>query len=160
MSRETWTAVDHYLAEQLIGADAALDGVLEAAAAAGLPAIAVSPSQGKLLHLLARSIGARKVLEIGTLAGYSTIWLARALAPGGRVVTLEANPQYAALAQSNIERAGLGDVVDVRVGRGLDTLPQLATEEDNEFDFIFIDADKQSTPDYFTWALSSPTPAA
>ncbi len=160
MSRETWAAVDSYLEDRLIGPDPALDAALEQATAAGLPAIAVSPSQGKLLNLLARSIGARSVLEIGTLAGYSTIWLARALAPGGRLVTLEANQQYAELAQANIERADMSDVVEVRVGRGLDTLPQLAAEDDHEFDLIFIDADKQSTADYFTWALELSHPGS
>jgi predicted O-methyltransferase YrrM len=160
VSRHTWAAVDDDLADRLVGADTALDETVAATAAAGVPAIAVSPMQGKLLHLLARSIGARSVLEIGTLGGYSTIWLARALPPGGRVVTLEVNHQYAELARSNIERAGLQDVVVLRVGRAIDTLAQLAAEADHQFDFIFIDADKRSTPDYFTWALELSHPGS
>jgi predicted O-methyltransferase YrrM len=160
MSAQTWAAVDRYLDDRLVGPDPALDAALEHATAAGLPAIAVSPSQGKLLNLLARSIGARTVLEIGTLAGYSTIWLARALGPGARLVTLEANPQYAELAEANIARADLSDIVEVRVGRALDTLPQLAAEGDHAFDLVFIDADKQSTADYFKWALELSHPGS
>jgi predicted O-methyltransferase YrrM len=153
MSQAQWTAVDGYITDRLVPPDEALDATLKASAAAGLPAIAVSPPQGKLLHLLARAIGARSILELGTLGGYSTIWLARALSPGGRLITLEANPTYAQLARENIERAGLGALVELRVGRALDTLAQLAAERPDPFDLIFIDADKQSTPDYFTWAL-------
>jgi predicted O-methyltransferase YrrM len=129
MSREHWTAVDRYIADRLVGPDAALDGALEASAAAGLPPIAVSPSQGKLLHLLARALGARTILELGTLGGYSTIWLARALAHDGRLVTLEADRSYAQVARANIARAGLSEIVELRVGRALDTLPGLAAEE-------------------------------
>ena len=153
MSQEKWTAVDRYLSDQLVPPDPALDAALEASAAAGVPAIAVSPVQGKLLNLLARAIGARTILELGTLGGYSTIWLARALAPDGRLVTLEANPEYAELARANIERAGLSEIVELRLGAALDTLPQLAAEGGEPFDLIFIDADKKNTPEYFTWAL-------
>jgi predicted O-methyltransferase YrrM len=126
-----------------------LDAALEASAAAGLPTIQVSPSQGKFLHLLARAMGPRKILEIGTLGGYSTIWLARALSSGGRLITLEVDPRHAEVARANITRAGLADVVELHQGRALDTLPELT----GPFDFIFIDADKPSNADYFTWAL-------
>ncbi len=153
MSREQWTAVDRYLTDLLVPPDPALDAALEASAAAGLPPINVSPTQGKLLHLLARLQGARAILEIGTLAGYSTIWLARALPAGGRLVTLEADPGHAEVAQANLVRAGLADVVELRLGRALDTLPQLAAEGRGPFDLIFIDADRPSNPDYFAWAL-------
>jgi len=158
MGQERWTAVDGYLAGALVGSDRALDETLQASAAAGLPAIAVSPPQGKLLHLLARSIGASTILEVGTLGGYSTIWLARAIAPGGRVITLEANPSYAELASANIERAGLSAVVELRLGRALNTLAELAAEDRGPFDLVFIDADKQSTPEYFAWALEHSHP--
>jgi predicted O-methyltransferase YrrM len=157
---ETWNAVDSYVEGQLIGADAALDEAVAASVQAGLPPIAVTPSQGKLLHLLARSSGARTILEIGTLGGFSSIWLARALPPGGRLTTLEANPQYAQVATSNIARAGLADVVDVRVGKALDTLPGLADELAEPFDLVFIDADKVHTPDYFQWALRMSHPGS
>jgi predicted O-methyltransferase YrrM len=153
MSEGTWTAVDEYIAEQLIGEDAALDAALRSSAEAGLPAIAVSPPQGKLLHLLARSIGARSVLEIGTLGGYSTIWLARAVGEDGRVLSLEADARYAEVARANIARAGFADTVDVRVGPALDTLALIAAEQPAPFDLVFIDADKVNTPEYFSWAL-------
>jgi predicted O-methyltransferase YrrM len=160
VSEDHWREVDGYLAEQLVGPDPELDAALQASAAAGLPAIAVSPSQGKLLHLLARSIGARAILEIGTLGGYSTIWLARALAPGGRLVTLEADPRYAEVAAANVRRAGLSDVVQLRVGAALETLPLLAAEQGDPFDLVFIDADKVHTPDYFSWALELTRPGS
>jgi predicted O-methyltransferase YrrM len=150
---QRWTAVDHYLEATLLPPDPVLDAALAANAASGLPAIDVSPLQGKLLHLLARAAGARSVLEIGTLGGYSTIWLARAVAPGGRVTTLEVDPARAAVARANLQRAGLRDAVEVRVGRALDTLPQLAAEAAGPFDLIFIDADKPSNPQYLEWAL-------
>lgn len=153
MTPELWTAVDRYLAELLAPADAALEAALAANRAADLPAIDVSPPQGKLLHLLARLQGAHKILEIGTLGGYSTIWLARALTAGGRVITLEADPVHAETARANITRAGLAAVVDVRLGPALETLPRLEAERCGPFDVTFIDADKPSTPDYFTWAL-------
>jgi predicted O-methyltransferase YrrM len=151
MTQETWTAVDDYITSQLIPADAALEATQRAAAEAGLPAISVSAPQGKLLHLLARMAGARRILEIGTLAGYSTIWLARALPSGGTLVSLEFDPKHAAVARANLERAGLAHLVDVRVGRAIDLLPALGADE--RFDFVFIDADKPSTTEYFEWAL-------
>jgi predicted O-methyltransferase YrrM len=153
MDEELWTAVDRYIGDLLIPPDPTLDSALRASAEAGLPAIQVSPAQGKLLQLLAKAVGARTILEIGTLGGYSTIWLARALPPGGRLITLEAEPKHGEVAQANIARAGLADVVEVRLGRALDLLPQLVAERRGPFDFIFIDADKPATPDYFAWAL-------
>jgi predicted O-methyltransferase YrrM len=153
VSDRSWSDVDRIVEGQLIGEDRELDAALAANAAAGLPPIAVTPSQGKLLHLLARSIGARSILEIGTLGGYSSIWLARALPRDGRLVTLEAQARYAELAATNIAHAGLAELVDVRVGKALETLPQLAAEQPEPFDLVFIDADKVHTPDYFQWAL-------
>jgi predicted O-methyltransferase YrrM len=149
MTEQTWHAVDEYFQRRFLAPDPALDDALAAADAAGLPPIAVAPNQGKFLHLLARMSSARSVLEIGTLAGYSTIWLARALPDGGRLVTLEIDPAHARVARQNLERAGLSDRVDVRVGPALDTLPQLS----GPFDFVFVDADKPNNPGYFTWAL-------
>jgi predicted O-methyltransferase YrrM len=151
MTPETWTGVDDYLSGLFVPSDPALDGALEHSTAAGLPAIAVSPPQGKFLHLLARIRGARRILEIGTLGGYSTIWLARALPAGGRLISLEFEPKHAAVARENVQRAGLGDRVEIRVGRGLDLLPALPADE--RFDLVFIDADKPSTPEYIRWAL-------
>jgi predicted O-methyltransferase YrrM len=153
MHEEKWAAVDRYITELLIRPDSALDDALAASAAAGLPSINVAPNQGKLLHLLARIQGARTILEIGTLGGYSTIWLARALPQGGRLVTLEADPKHAEVARANLARAGLESVVDLRLGRALDILPRLSAEDAGPFDFIFIDADKPNNPDYFLWAL-------
>ena len=160
MSEDRWAAVDRYISEKLVGADPALDGAVEHSTAAGLPTIAVSPPQGKLLNLLARTIGARRILEVGTLGGYSTIWLARALSGGGRLVTLEANPDYAEVARANLARAGFADIVELRVGAALDTLPRLAAEGGEPFDLIFIDADKKNTPNYFTWALELSRPGS
>ena len=153
MNEEQWAAVDHYLTDLLIPSDPDLDSALEASKKADLPAINVSPAQGKLLHLMARIQGARNILEIGTLGGYSTIWLAKALPPGGRLITLEYEPVHAEVARCNIERAKLSEMVEIRVGRAIDTLPQLLTEKRGPFDFVFIDADKVSTPDYYQWAL-------
>jgi predicted O-methyltransferase YrrM len=153
MSRETWSAVDDYFTELLVAADPALDAALEASDAAGLPPINVSSSQGKLLYLLALAAGARNILEIGTLGGYSTIWLARALSPGGRLVTLEFVASHAKVAQANIARAGLADVVEVRIGRATDSLGQMVSEGDGPFDLIFIDADKEGYADYLEWSL-------
>jgi predicted O-methyltransferase YrrM len=153
MTEELWNAVDRYFSDLLVSGDPALEAALAASVAAGLPAINVSPVQGKLLHLLARSIGARNVLEIGTLGGYSTIWLARALPDGGRVVSLEADPTHAEVARANITRAGLADRVEVRLGMALDLLPGLAAEGGPPFDFVFIDADKPNNAVYFDWAL-------
>jgi len=148
---KAWTAIDEYIADCLVADDPALDAALAASEAAGLPAINVAPNQGKLLMLLVRATAARRILEIGTLGGYSTIWLARGLPPDGRLITLEANPDYAEVARANIARAGLGEMVEVRVGRAQDTLPGLAAE--GPFDLIFIDADKPGTPGYFQWAV-------
>lgn len=151
--KEQWTAVGQYLADLLVPPDAALDAALAASEAAGLPAIAVAPNEGKLLHLLALMCGARTILEIGTLGGYSTIWLARALPPGGRLVTLELDPAHAEVARANVGRAGLAEVVEVRVGPALETLPRLAAEGRGPFDLVFVDADKGGYPDYLAWAL-------
>jgi len=153
VSEDLWAAVDQYINHLVIPSDPALEGALEAGAAAGLPAISVTPAQGKLLHLLARIQGAQRILEIGTLAGYSTIWLARALPANGRVITLESDPGHAELARANIADAGLADRVDVRLGAALDTLPRLAQQAEGPFDLIFIDADRQNLPGYFDWAL-------
>ena len=153
MSQDLWTAVDRYISDLLVPADPALDEALAASAAAGLPPISVSPNEGKLLHLLARIQGARRILEIGTLGGYSTVWLARALPADGRLVTLEADPKHAEVACANLARAGLAGVVDVRVGRALDTLPRLLDEGQGPFDLVFLDADKPSNAEYVRWAL-------
>jgi predicted O-methyltransferase YrrM len=153
MTPDTWAAVDHYFTDLFIPPDPALDAALRASAAAGLPSIHVSPLQGKLLHLLARLSGARNVLEIGTLGGYSTLWLARALPPGGRVVTLEADPRHAAVARANFAAAGVADLVHLREGPALQTLPRLLSEGAAPFDLIFIDADKTGYPDYLDWSL-------
>jgi predicted O-methyltransferase YrrM len=153
MTQETWSAVDAYVTGKLIGADDALDAALELSESAGLPPINVSPPQGKLLMMLAQVHGARSVLEIGTLGGYSTIWLARGLGPAGRVVTLEVDPKHAKIATANLARAGLSDKVDVLVGPALETLPRLEAEKRGPFDLAFIDADKPNNPAYFAWAL-------
>ncbi|MGA2320816.1 MAG: O-methyltransferase [Solirubrobacteraceae bacterium] len=160
MSQEHWTAVDRYISELLLASDPALDAALKASAAAGLPPIAVSPAQGKLLHLLARIQSARSILELGTLGGYSTIWLARALPRDGHLITLEANPSYADVARANLERAGVGDLVELRVGRALEMLGQLIAEHHDPFDVIFIDADKEGTPEYFAAALELSRPGS
>jgi len=156
--QQQWTAVDRYITDLLVPEDPALDATLTASAAAGLPPIAVTPNQGKLLGLLARVQGARTILELGTLGGYSTIWLAQALPAGGRLVTLEAEPRYAEVARANIARAGLAQTVELHVGPALQTLPQLLTEEAGPFDLIFIDADKKNNPGYFEWALQLSRP--
>jgi predicted O-methyltransferase YrrM len=153
MSQDAWTAVDAYLTASLVPSDPALDEALAASDRAGLPAHNVSPNQGKLLMLLAQIQKARNILEIGTLGAYSTIWLARALPAGGRVVTLEADPRHADVARANIARAGLADAIELRVGPALATLPQLAAEGYGPFDLVFIDADKPNNPAYLTWAL-------
>ena len=153
MNQDLWTAVDQYINDQLVPSDPVLDAALDACTAAELPAISVTPSLGKLLQLLARLVDAKNILEIGTLGGYSTLWLARALPAGGRVITLEADAKHAKVACKNIARAGLADVVELREGKALDTLPELAAEGLEAFDLIFIDADKSNNPHYFDWAL-------
>ncbi len=153
MSQEKWTAVDDYIIDLFIPSDPALEAALNSSAKAGLPSIQVSVTQGKMLHLLVRAVGARKVLEIGTLGGYSTIWLARALPPDGKLITLEAEPKHAEVARANIERAGLSGVVELRLGRAEKTLPALETEQRGPFDLIFIDADKPGYSDYLRWSL-------
>ena len=149
MAEALWSDVDRYLTDLLVPADEAFDAALADSDAAGLPQIAVAPNQGKLLYLLALACQARRILEVGTLAGYSTIWLARALPPGGTLVTLEAQPAHAEVARTNLDRAGVGDLVDVRVGPALETLPSLSAP----FDLVFIDADKENNADYFSWAV-------
>ena len=160
MMRELWTTVDDYLEERLLAPDAALTDALVANAAGGLPAIDVSPPQGKLLTLLAQMQGARAILEVGTLGGYSTICLARALPRDGRLVTLELDPRHAQVARGNLERAGLAPLVDLRVGPALAALPQLVEEGAGPFDLVFIDADKQSSAEYVTWALELTRPGS
>lgn len=156
VASEQWTDVDRYLTDLLVPQDDALRETLRSSDAAGLPAINVSPPQGKLLHLLARLMDARRVLEIGTLAGYSTIWLARALPAGGRVITLEMEPKHAEVARANFARAGLEDVIELKLGKALDTLPKL----EGPFDLFFIDADKASIPQYFEWSLRLSRPGS
>jgi predicted O-methyltransferase YrrM len=158
MSADRWAKVDDYVRETLADDDDVLGAALEAGAEAGLPEIQVSPPQAKQLQILARAIGAESILEFGTLAAYSTIWLARALPEGGRLLTLEANPEYAEVARRNIERAGLAEVVELRVGPALETLPTLEAEGAGPFDLVFIDADKVHTPDYFAWSLERTRP--
>ncbi|THD74310.1 MAG: O-methyltransferase [Phenylobacterium sp.] len=156
MNQDAYTAVDAYLTEVLLAPDPVLDQALAAARAAGLPAIDVAPNQGKLLHLMAQMVGARRILEIGTLGGYSTIWLGRALPADGELITLEYAPKHAEVARRNLALAGLSDRVEVKVGAAIDTLPTLT----GPFDFVFIDADKPSNPDYFTWALKLSRPGS
>lgn len=160
MDEPIWGTVDAYIADRLVGADPVLDEALQRSEAAGLPAINVSVAQGKLLHLLARIHGARRVLEVGTLGGYSAIWLGRAVGPDGTVITIEVDPAHAAVARTNVDRAGLRDVVDIRLGSALDVLPELAAGDPPPFDMVFIDADKPSNPDYFTWALRLTRPGS
>lgn len=158
MDHDLWNDVDTYIAEVALGADPALDAALKAADDAGLPPIAVSPAQGKFLQILAAAIGARRILEIGTLGGYSTIWLAGALPPGGKLVTLELDPGHAEIARANLERAGFSEAVEVRVGRALDSLEELVAEGVEPFDLVFIDADKPNTPEYFTTSVGLTRP--
>jgi len=160
MTQDRWTAVDRYITDALVPNDPILEAALRAQADAGLPPINVAPNQGKLLHLLARMAGARNILEVGTLAGYSTIWLARALPEDGRIVTLEFDPKHAEVARTNLERAGMLGRVDIRLGRAIDTLPRLESEGLGPFDFVFIDADKPSTPQYFEWAMKLTGPGS
>ncbi len=153
MPETPWSEVDRYFTGLLHQPDAALDAAVADSEAAGLPAIQVSPAQGKLLHLIARIRGAREILEIGTLGGYSTIWLARALPPGGRLITLEIDPRHAAVAGANLARAGLTGIVEQRLGPAAESLAQISGEGRGPFDLIFIDADKEGMPGYFAWAL-------
>ena len=158
MNSKTWNAVDDYIAEELIPDDPALEAALEANRDNGLPAIDVSPAQGKLLNLMVRMNKAKRILEIGTLGGYSTIWMARALPADGKIVTLELDPHHAKVARVNIKRAGLSDVVDMRVGPALDSLETLSGEGAGPFDLIFIDADKPNNPNYLSWAMKLSRP--
>ena len=159
MTEHIWSNVEQYISDMLVRPDAALDAALAASDAAGLPSISVAPNQGKLLHMLARLAGARRILEVGTLGGYSTIWMARALPPEGRVITIEGDPKHAEVARRNITAAGVGDRVDIRVGIALDVLPEIARTRE-PFDLIFIDADKTNTVPYFEWALKLSRPGS
>ena len=158
MNQETFDAVDRFIGETVVPEDDDLREAVAAAEAAGLPQIQVSPPQGKLLQLLVRLLGARRILEFGTLGGYSAILMARVLPTGGRLITLEANPDYAEVALRSVERAGVGDKVEIRVGPALDALPALEDEAAGPFDLVFIDADKVNTPNYFAWALGRTRP--
>ena len=160
MTQKQWSEVDRYIADWLVPPDPALDAALKASDDAGLPAINVAPNQGKLLMLLAQIRGARRILEIGTLGGYSTIWLARALPADGRLVTLEYDPKHADVARANIARAGFAGRVEVLVGKALDTLPRVEAEKRGPFDLVFIDADKEHNPEYFAWALKLTRPGS
>ena len=160
MGQEKWTEVDRYITDTLVQSDPALDAALRSSAEAGLPPINVSPPQGMLLRLLARMHNARRILEIGTLGGYSTIWLARALPPQGMLTTLELEPEHAKVAAANIRRAGLSHLVEIRQGPALETLPKLGADKRGPFDLFFIDADKESNADYFAWALKLSRPGS
>ena len=160
MNDKRWGAVDAYFSETIVGRDSVLEAALAANAAVGLPSIDVSAAQGKMLYLLARIAGARKALEIGTLGGYSTIWIARALPRDGRLLTLEADERHAKVARQNIARAGLGENVEVRQGAALDILPKIEAERLGPFDFVFIDADKSNNPNYLSWALRLTRPGS
>jgi predicted O-methyltransferase YrrM len=153
MTDSPWTTVDRYLTGTLIRADAGLEAALAANAAAELPAIDVAPNQGQFLQILARIVGAQRILEIGTLGGYSAIWMARALPPGGRLITLEADPVHAQVASANLARAGVAEAVEIRLGAAVESLAQLEAEGAGPFDLIFIDADKPNNPVYLEWAL-------
>jgi predicted O-methyltransferase YrrM len=152
-AERTWEAVEEYFNELVIPPDPVLDAAIEAIDAAGLPSVSVTPNEGKLLWILARMQGARNILEVGTLGGYSTIWLARALVPGGKLITLEFDPKHAAVARENIARAGLAEIVELRLGKALESLPVIAAEGRGPFDLVFIDADKRNNWEYFVWAL-------
>ncbi len=158
MSEQLWGRVDDYIAGKLVHEDAALAAALSANAAAGLPAIDVSAAQGKYLNLMVRITGAKRVLEFGTLGGYSTIWMAKALPADGRLVTLEYEPKHAEVARKNIDAAGVGDQVTIHVGAAIDSLPRVAAENPEPFDFIFIDADKPNNPAYLEWAVQLSRP--
>ena len=160
MTQAQWTAVDDYINGLLIPADPALDAANQDADTAGLPPAQVAPNQGKLLAIFAQTIKAKRILEVGTLGGYSTIWLARALPPGGSLITLEVDAKHAEVARRNLERAGLSDVVEVRLGEAADSLAALATEGHEPFDLVFIDADKANNTTYFNWALKLTHPGS
>ncbi|HYQ78602.1 MAG TPA: O-methyltransferase [Solirubrobacterales bacterium] len=158
MDQGTFEAVDRFIGETIVAEDKGLRGAVEAAEAAGLPSIQVSPPQGKLLAMLVRLVGAKRILEFGTLGGYSAILMARALPAEGRLISLEASPDYAEVARRSIEAAGVGEKVEVRVGPALETLPLLEEEGTGPFDLVFIDADKVNTPNYFAWSLDRTRP--
>jgi predicted O-methyltransferase YrrM len=160
MGQNQWTAIDSYFNGALIPPDPLLAAALDASEAAGLPPIAVAANQGKLLMMLAQTLKARRILEIGTLGGYSTLWLARALPADGRLISLELDPKHAAVARANLRLAGVETLAEVRVGAGLESLPELAAENAGPFDLVFIDADKPSNPDYFAWALKLTRPGS
>jgi predicted O-methyltransferase YrrM len=160
MNETTWADVDRYIGDTVVPQDEVLTQALRASEAAGLPSIAVSASQGKLLHIIARAMGARSALEIGTLGGYSTIWIARALLGGGHMITLEADQKHAEVARANIARAGFAEIVEVRLGKALDTLPKIQAENKGPFDLVFIDADKVNIPHYYEWALKLTRPGS
>jgi len=160
MAQETWNAVERYFCDLLVQPDQSLNAAAADGEAAGLPPIAVSPNLGKLLMLLAQCIGARQILEIGTLAGYSTIWLARGLGASGRLITLESDKKHAEVARANFARAGVAELIELRLGMALDSLPQLAAEKRGPFDLIFIDADKENNTEYFEWSLRLSRPGS
>ena len=160
MNLERWKQVDRYIQETLVREDAAMQDAVAASDAAGLPSIQVTASQGRLLELLARSIGARRILELGTLGGYSTLWLVRGLAPGGRVVTVEYDAHHAEVARATFARAGVAERIELREGAALDVLPKLAAESAGPFDLVFVDADKANMPEYFTWSLRLTRPGS
>jgi len=153
VSEKNWAEVDAFIADLFVNPDSVLDAAMQASGKAGLPEIEVSPSYGKLLYLLAKATSARKILEIGTLGGYSTIWMARALPQDGKLISLEYDPKHAEVARKNIERAGFAKSVEVRIGKALDTLPKIEAAGEGPFDLIFLDADKPNNPAYFDWAL-------
>lgn len=153
MSQSKWTSVDEYFSRLLIGSDEVLERTLKKSSEAGLPEIYVAPNQGKLLQLLATALKAKRILEIGTLGGYSTIWLARGMQDGGKLITLEYEPSYAKVAKDNIKHAGLSDVIEIRVGLAIDSLRQMEKKNVEPFDLVFIDADKPSNPEYLRYAL-------
>jgi len=160
MNETIWADVDRYIGDTVVPQDEVLTEAIRASEAAGLPSIAVSASQGTLLHIIARAMGTRSALEIGTLGGYSTIWIARALLGGGHMITLEADPKHAEVARANIARAGFAEIVDVRLGKALDTLPKLKAENQGPFDLVFIDADKVNIPQYYEWSLKLTRPGS
>ena len=160
MTQQLWTSVDDYITDLFVPFDPVMKEALATSEAAGLPSISVAPNEGKLLMLMAQICGARRILEIGTLGGYSTIWLARGMAPGGSLITLEASAKHAEIARLNIARASLANVVEVQVGPALDTLPQLADKGRGPFDLIFIDANKEGYAEYFAWALKLARPGS